>query len=105
MSGHGAGGGDILAGRAYIELLLKDRGVSKSLTSFGQKLQHLGKDFAIIGGLIAGVGAAITGPMLHAMHSVVEMGTSLQLMHERTGQSVESLSELRFAAEQTGATL
>lgn len=100
-----AGKSDIEAGKAYITLLLKDASFSKSLTAAGQKLKSFGHGVSIMGAAIAGAGAAITAPILAAVHGVTEYGTQLQVMSERTGLAVESLAELRYAAEQTGGTL
>lgn len=100
-----AGKADILAGRAAVELLLKDNQFSKGITAAGQRLKSFGRGVSIFGAAIAGAGASITAPILAAVHSVVEYGSELKVLSERTGLTVESMAELRYAAEQTGGSL
>lgn len=100
-----AGKADIEAGRAYVALFMKDKGFAKGLDAAGAKLKSVGKGISIFGAAVAGVGASITAPMLAMVHSVTEAGSSMKLMSERTGLSAEALSELRYAAEQSGASI
>ena len=56
-------------------------------------------------GLAIGGAAAITGFGINAVKDFVQVGDELDKMSKRLGISVESLSELKFAAEQSGASL
>ena len=59
---------------------------------------------AAIGLAIAG-GAAIVGFAIGAIKNFADLGDELDKMSLRTGISVETLGELKFAAEQTGSGL
>ena len=50
-------------------------------------------------------GAAIIGFGIKAVNSFADAGDAIQKMALRTGFSTEALSELKFAAEQSGASL
>lgn len=100
-----AGKADILAGRAAVELLLKDKGFSKGITAAGQKLKSLGAGMSVFGGAIAGVGATITTPLLAMVRGFVSAGSQLDEISKRTNISVERLEELGYAAEQTGSSI
>lgn len=51
------------------------------------------------------VGGAITGPLLAAVKLATDMGSALQDASDRTGLSVEAVSSIGFAAEQSGADM
>jgi len=98
-----AGGSDIRAGKAFVELGLKDqltkglKGIQKQLDAFGAGVTAVGKRFALLGG-------AITAPMLAATASWAASGAELYRLTQRTGMSAEGLSALAFAAEETGGS-
>jgi len=98
------GGSDIRAGRAYVELGIRNqmdaalRRAERQLKTFGATLSHIGS------GMMIG-GAAILTPLLAAVKSYSAMGDELMKMSQRTGFSVEALSELKFAADQSGISL
>lgn len=54
---------------------------------------------------MSAAGGAITGTFLAAAKSASDFGSELWDMHTRTGASVESLSAMKYAAEQTGTSL
>ncbi|MEX2388191.1 MAG: hypothetical protein WD534_09945 [Phycisphaeraceae bacterium] len=70
-----------------------------------RKLRAFGSAIRGIGTKMAGLGAAITAPLLAASKVFASTGDDLNKMAIRTGISVEALSELGFAAEQSGADL
>ncbi len=96
--------GAIRAGAAYVELLLKNKlggGLQKAaaqLKAFGAAVTAMGKSMAL-----AGVG--ILAPLGLAAKVFADMGSDLLDMSQRTGASVETLSALGYAAEQSGASL
>ena len=57
-----------------------------------------------MGALITAAGSAITAPIGAAVKQFISMGTELQNVSRKTGISVRALSELKYAAEQTGAS-
>lgn len=91
----------IRAGRAYVELGTNDSKLKAGLQAAQDKLKSWGKSAAIAGGAMSGVGAAVLGPMLGATAVFASSGDELSKMADKTGASVESLSELRHAANQS----
>ncbi|MCA9232846.1 MAG: hypothetical protein KDA57_19510 [Planctomycetales bacterium] len=88
-------GSDIRAGAAYVELLLKDANFQKRLDQAGQRLTKFG----------AALTAATVGPLAGAAATFASVGDAIQKMAKRTGFSAQSLSELKFAAQQSGTTI
>ncbi len=93
----------IRAGAAYVELYTKDSRLVKGLQAAEKKLQAFGAGIASIGTKLAGLGASVVTPLLGAAKVFADMGSNMVDMSQRTGVSVEALSELGFAAEQSGA--
>lgn len=94
----------VKAGEAYIELGVRDK-LDAGLKAASAKMNAVGKKFATTGAAITGVGAAITGSMVGIASSFANAGDKLQKMSLRTGASVESLSAIAFAAEQSGTSI
>src|SRR5262245_47325543 len=88
----------IEAGKAFVEFLIKDDKLDSGLLKIADKLKGVGK-----------IGLAVTGPLIAGFAAAASVfastGGALEDMHERTGLSVESLSMLSFAAEQTGTDM
>jgi hypothetical protein len=58
-----------------------------------------------VGAVMSGIGAAITAPFIAATKSFADAGSRLYDLSQRTGLSVEALSALQFAAQQSGTSL
>lgn len=95
---------DVRAGRAYVELGVNDR-LAAGLNKAAAKFRAFGASIARIGLGVISVGAAIAAPLALVVKSAVEAGSKLFDMSKRTGVSVEELSKLAFAAQQTGTDL
>ena len=95
----------IRAGAAYIELFVKDNQLTKGLDAASQKLQAFGAAVTEIGMNMVLVGAAIIAPLVASVQHFAEAGDKLNKMSERTGVAVETLSELGYAADQSGSNL
>jgi len=95
---------EIRAGRAFVELTLRSK-IESGLRDVSRKLRTFGAGLAGVGRQLATVGAAGTAGLLGLVTIFARMGDSLDKMSARTGVSVEALSELGFAAEQSGADL
>jgi hypothetical protein len=97
---------DIQAGRAFIELALKDAAFRKGLSGALQQVKGFGGGISAIHGAIAGLGSAgIIGALLGTVKKFAAGGEDLDKMAKRTGVSGTALSELGFAAEQSGQGL
>lgn len=97
--------GDILAGRAYVELFTKDSALIKGLNAAKRGLQSFGSDVLKIGASISALGSTIVGPITAAVGHFVSAGSALADMSARTGLAASNLAELGFAAQQSGTDL
>ncbi|QKK08479.1 MAG: phage tail tape measure protein [Planctomycetota bacterium] len=70
-----------------------------------RRLQSFGAGVRSLGTRIAAIGTAGLAPLAASVRSFASAGDVLDKMSRRTGISVEALSELGFAAEQSGADL
>lgn len=96
--------GGIRAGRAFVELAANDRRFSEALTKAQRQLSAFGATAQRIGRNMMLAGTAISAPFLASIAIFGKVGDSLDKASKRTGIAVESLSELNFAAEQSGAS-
>lgn len=97
-----AGRNDIKAGGAYVELTLRNSAFLKGLRGALSHLTSMAKGFAVVGAAGIAAGTAIGGVALRAFTAT---GDELDKMRQRTGLSVEALSELRHAADQSGSSI
>ncbi len=95
----------IRAGAAYVELFLSDSKLVRGLDKAGKKLKAFGESITGWGTKMMAVGTAITAPLVGSAKAFSEMGDHIAKMAKRTGFSVESLSELAYAAGLSGADI
>src|SRR5580704_17777237 len=107
-----AGAGDIRAGKATVELFADNNALSRGLKAADAQLKSWGKSITKVGTSLAALGsasmAADMAKLTAAFGAAVEfgnIGAELEHMSQRTGIAVESLSLLKFAAEQSGIGL
>jgi hypothetical protein len=93
----------IRAGRAFVELGVSDK-LSAGLKAAQKKLEAFGAGLRSIGTKMAGIGVAAITALLGTAKLFAGLDV-LEDVRDRTGVSVEALSELAFAAEMSGATL
>ena len=86
-----------------------NKAVSKAETRMGKFSKAGSKALKAVGtaakGLAIGGAAALVGFGIAGVKAFVSLGDELDKMSKRTGFSVEALGELKFAAEQSGASL
>lgn len=95
----------IRAGRAFVELFADDSQMVRVLKTAEKKLKAFGATITKIGASISAAGGAILTPMLGAAKAFADAGSNLVDMSGRTGVAVERLSELKFAADQSGTSM
>jgi hypothetical protein len=96
--------GEVRAGKAFVEITARDK-VRAVLDKISGRLRAFGRGVSMIGAsLLAASGAALT-PLISAAKMFSDVGDQIAKMSARTGVSVEALSELGFAAEQSGSDL
>lgn len=93
---------DIKAGSAFVELLLKKKKFLNGLKSAKGQLLGFAKGAAVVGAAITS--AAVAAGAV-AVRGFLSLGDTLDKMSQRTGFSVEALSELKHAAELSGTSL
>lgn len=96
--------GGIRAGSAYVELGVRDKTLA-GLARVGARFKAWGAGIRATGLGLVSLGAAITVPLIAAAKASAASGAALYDMSKRTGISVERLSTLGYAADQTGASL
>lgn len=100
-----AGQNEVKAGGAFLELFVKDGPLNKGLDKAAAKLKSFGKSVLKIGLATQAASAAMMAPLALAVKTATDMGSNLDDMAQRTGLSVESLSQLGYAAGQTDTSL
>jgi len=95
----------IRAGNAFVEFTLKDGKLRKGLRSMEKRFNAIGGTLKRLGAIGSAVAGAITGAFTTAAVVFANAGSKLFDMSQRTGVSVEALSELSFAADQTGGSM
>jgi len=100
-----ATGQAIRAGAAYIELSTRDSKLVKGLNNASKKLKAFGASVGAMGLKLTAAGGAIVAPLVGMAKQFADVGADLDDMSQRTGVSVQALSELGFAAEMSGSNL
>lgn len=100
-----ASASDIRAGRAYVELYVRDSKLVAGLNAIGDKMRAFGVGAMAAGGAMMGLASAIAAPLATAARTFADYGSQLYDMSARTGLSTEALSELGYAAKMTGGSL
>jgi len=95
----------IRAGMAFVELFANDSRLVRGLKAASAKLKAWGASVTAMGRKVFAGGLAIAAPLAAATKTFAAMGDTVAKMSLRTGVSAESLSELGFAAEQSGSDL
>jgi len=102
----------IKAGDAFVRVYSDDsdlvkglKGIGVKLKTLGSSVKNVGTNIAAVGAGITGLGAAILAPIGAATKAFISAGDQLQKMAIRTGVGAEALSELGYAAEQSGTDL
>jgi hypothetical protein len=96
---------DVKAGGAFIELFTKDSAMMKGLDAASAKLRAWGAGLRSSGASTIAAGTAMLAPFLASAKIFDSMGSALNDMSDRTGVSVEQLSSLGYAADQTGTSM
>jgi len=98
-------GGDIRAGRAFVEMYVKNSALMKGLADAQKRLRDFGNGIAVVGKWMMGLGTAAIAPFVAMAARFEHTGSALNDMSARTGMTTEALSELGYAAGQTGAEM
>ncbi len=91
-------------GDAKITIKVDDK-ASTQLAQIGRNADAMGKKFRTMGKVMVGVGLAIAAALGAAVFAYAKAGDEIQKMALRTGFTTEALSELKHAADLSGASL
>ena len=97
-------GKDVKAGGGYVTLDIRNR-LAKGLKAASAQLKAFGASMSATGAIAAGAGLAIVGPLLAAVGVFNSLGSQIADVSARTGVSAEAISELGFAAEDSGGSM
>lgn len=97
--------GAIRAGRAFIEVFADSNALSQGLKQAQERISSFSDFVSTIGSSVSGLGTSIINPVIKASKYFEEYSNILLKMSLRTHVSVEALTELGFAAEQSDATI
>tara|TARA_R110002095_G_scaffold179790_1_gene157287 strand:+ start:1443 stop:3419 length:1977 start_codon:yes stop_codon:yes gene_type:complete len=95
--------GAIRAGRAFVEIGLEDSKLYKGLNKAEQRFKSTAGNVLKVGGGLVAAGTAIIAPLTAAVFKFGDMGDQVDKMSARTGVTTDALSEMGFAAEQSGS--
>ena len=97
-------GKSIKAGKAEVEIGIRSR-IAAGAKQVAADLKNLGGKVSGVGRSLATLATAAAAPLAGMTLSFAAAGDNLDKMSKRTGVGVKALSELAFAAEQSGASL
>lgn len=95
----------VKAGEAFLEFSSRDKRLRKGLARIEKRLAGMGSMLQRIGRIGVAAGASVGAAFLGSAKLFASTGDELHKMSLRTGFSAQSLSELGFAAEQSGTSL
>ncbi len=104
-AGGGGMGAAIMAGRAVVGTSLDMSGLESGLAKAKKTLVGWGKNVAVAGAAVAGLGGLIVAPILAGFHSAVTEITEVRKAAEQLGAGTEEVSALAFAAKKAGVDL
>ena len=91
-------GQGVRAGKAFVEFVIDDKRFKRELHTLRGSLLAVGK-----------IGTAVTGPIMAGFSAAAAIfansGSELHDMSKQMGVSVEMISEMKYAAEQSGTSL
>ena len=98
-------GSAIRAGKIFVEIFGKNTALMNTLKKSAAGLKRFGAGVQNVGRKMAMLGSAVTLPLLGAAKRYASVGDQLHKMSKKVGITVEELSLLKFAAEQSGSSL
>ena len=104
--------GAIKAGNGFVQIFTDLSPLEKGLkqiesrmNSFGSKMSSVGAGVSAVGAGIGAIGATVLAPIAAATKLFADFGSTVKDTSDRTGISAQSISELGYAAEQSGTDL
>ncbi|MFN6189373.1 MAG: phage tail tape measure protein [Planctomycetia bacterium] len=95
----------VRGGQVFVEIGADPRKLFKALGDLNKSIGKVGANVASAGAKLTALGAGIAAPIMASAHAFATVGSNLYDMSQRTGVAAESLSVLKFAAEQSGTDM
>jgi hypothetical protein len=97
--------GAVKAGGVFVEIGADPAKFFAALKGVNKSIASIGKAMTTAGIRMSAIGAGAVGPIFASAAAFASVGSTLSDMSKRTGVAAESLSVLKFAAEQTGTDI
>lgn len=97
--------GAIKAGRAYVEIFADKSALMRGLKAAEHDIRKWGTSISSMGKKMMGLGAGIVTPLIAAAKAAANLGHEYEHMSAITGASIEGLSGLAYAADQSGVSM
>lgn len=97
--------GAIRAGRAFVEFFGDDTQLQRTMMGVRNRLSGFSRSVGAMGRDLLRTSAMILAPLVATGKLFATMGDQVEKMSRRTGIAVESLSQLTFAASQSGTSI
>ena len=99
------GAGEIRAGKALVEIGTDNNALSQGLNKAEKQLKAFGTVVTAVGKDFLKLGLGIVTPIIGAGVAFAKMGADMANASARTGVAVEALSQLSYAAQQSGVDM
>jgi TP901 family phage tail tape measure protein len=97
--------GGIEAAKAFVRVYWEDSAIRRGIESTKAMLESTAANIGKMGAGMAGAGATILAPLTAAVFQFAGAGAAIDDMSQRTGASAEALSQLAYAAGQSGTDI
>ncbi|QDV23427.1 phage tail tape measure protein [Aureliella helgolandensis] len=97
-------GKDVKAGEAFVEVSLRSK-IGAGAKKVQDQLKSVSRSLGTAGAALTGLGGAVIAPLFAAASKFASAGDAIEKMAARTGVAAETLSELQFAAGQSGSSI
>src|SRR4051812_35179549 len=95
----------IKAGEAFLELSVRDNKFKVGLSGALNTMKSFAGSLAVIGASLTTLGGTLTATFGIAAKTFSDVGDKLEKMSQRTGIGVETLSQIAYAAQQSGTDI
>lgn len=96
---------EIKAGGAFVEIGAKTGGLDKALNSATANLQAFASGISSLGAKLAGIGAAMTVPLIGAAKHVADLAEETDNFQKKTGASLAGFAGLKALADGAGISM
>jgi len=100
-----ASSGDIKAGGASVRISVDEAPLVQGLKNAEARLKAFGQSAAMLGAKLGAIGLSLGAGLVGAAKQFADTGGMLDDLSQRTGDTVENLSAIGYAAKQSGSGL